>query len=480
MMVFDRATGQWKDDGVPAAGAPPAAPGIMAQSLFPAKPETEVTTEAKTEGPQAAAARLGRTTAYGDQQVALDQQGDVMQAEARDKAAAAAAEVQAQQDEINARRDLEAKRVAERERLIADRQAKVDSEVDAKRKAGAAEADYWKGNDTGRILAAVLQGVGAAAGAVRGETGPSAVERVINTAIDRHRQKLVGEWEATKESRELKDADIAAWDREKDRIEREADRQSAVETKLRTAKVEEALSKHGGDKAEAQIAELRAAAASAHAKDETTAAQHYDRETKVTHRSPTAAPGGAGGAEKADDNLVFDPITAKPLFRATTTLQAKELNDNGAKMDRVRRDASSLAELATQVPRLSLVTGVSLDPAVQTKLKDMNRLKQGLVGQMTQMTGAGAPSGSEKKDFIDTVQAGKIEDPHAYAQSLKNFAGNVEQTWRSTTKSYGNQGQAAKEQTTGGNEKKDLPPTRKVAGKTFKLQPDGTYSEAAP
>lgn len=299
-LVFNKDTGKWEDD-------------TAISSLFPAKPEHESTTSQIIEGPRSYEAQRDAELAKGQQLVAIDEQGDSLKGQADERQTAADAEQKAIATEETDRLAREKARQDERAKLISDRDAKIQEEVAAQRKAGGAEADYWKGNETGQLLTHILQGVAAGAAAFRGETGPTAADRAVSGIIGAHKAKLVGEWEATKAARELKDKNIDAWTAEKDRIEAEADRQSQVALRKRQADLEVGLAKYGGADAQAKIDTLKATVNAAAAKDAEATGARYDKESKITNRTPAGTSGQPTQANKMAmaEKWVNNPETGK-------------------------------------------------------------------------------------------------------------------------------------------------------------------------
>jgi hypothetical protein len=333
----DPATGQMVDDGQPAApgAVPPAAPatGVPAiPALFPPKPEHErtVTSEQRSEGELTQSANARAAVAEGAVLNANEATADLERQEAavREKAADDKATL------IEAQRKREADAEADRVRLVAEHKAADDQEIEQVRKAkvaaGAARADYWKGNASGEVLAAVLRGIDRAASSFRGETGPTGVDRILEAKIADHERKLVGEWEASKEAQDLKRADRAAFEREHDRRRIQAANQSMLELQLLDVRADKALAALGPQRSATARQEKDAAFKMARAALEQQRAAGYDNVTKVTetNRSPT----GASGSNKPLSADTQALMVGAEQYAALANRNMRIIEENGGEI----------------------------------------------------------------------------------------------------------------------------------------------------
>jgi hypothetical protein len=156
----------------------------------------------------------------------------------------------------------------------------------------------------------------------------------------------------------------------------------------------------------------------------------------------------AGTSTKADDDDVFDPDTGGKLFDAPTPQQAKELNENGRIMARVRAESQELkAEyaklptgLAASLKQGNPIGNFFLSEEEKTALQNVNRLKTSITGQMSQMKGMGAPSTTELTEVQKGIVRGRSQSQESYGQSADDAVKSLEKSWRSGLPAHGFKG----------------------------------------
>lgn len=327
-MRLNPVTGQMEDDGT----------GI---TMFPPKPahERAVTTEQRAPSAESQEAARNVAVTQGARLNAQEAVSQVEQAEAGVRANTAGQEVtelerakgEADRMEVGRVKFVEAARAADKDEI-----AQLTKERIA---AGRAKADFWKGNASGEILAAFLRGIDRAASSFRGESGPTAVDRIIEAKMDAHERALVGQWEASKEARELKVADRAAYEIELEKRKIHAGNQSAAELKLYAARRDKALAALGPERAKA-LADLAAANdAAAEARLDQKIGQAYDRISKIeeTNRTATSA-GGGGGTTQGQGEL------AGAL--SSITVELKNFKDAKVSQDALKKWQSNQTAMA--------------------------------------------------------------------------------------------------------------------------------------
>jgi hypothetical protein len=300
-----------------ASPAPPVAPAApMPQFLFPPKPESETTTSHVIQSQASRDASQAKDLAHAGELSALNAQGviDIATANAEKNSAAEKAALMEQQ--AGAMEIIKADRERQRVAHMEERKNLISQEIEDKKKAGAAEADYWKDNEGKEIFAALLMGVGQAVQTFMGGSGPSPAERIIDKAIQRHRNKLVGKWEASEQARKLKDSDIFQWQQERDRVESEADRQSQVELGLVDARLNAATKAQAPERAAAVTEAKQAALQKAFAEDELAEAQRYERKSSTTTRK-------GGELEAAKPPPLAAPADVEKLSELSESAQLK-------------------------------------------------------------------------------------------------------------------------------------------------------------
>lgn len=296
---FNPATGQWEEDLTPPAGLmnaqpPPVAPAtppvVPPVSIFPPKPASETSTVRTVESPQSAAARTQLAVARGANANAQEALGATEAAEATALQPVAADKVktleQAQADAAAVKAETERKRAEH----LSGRKAQIEDEAKAQVKSGNAKEDLL-GDGWGAFLAALLQGIGQAAHQLGGGQGASPAERVLDKRIAGHKEKLLAEWQAKKDVRELKDKDFAAYEQAQRDKQEEISKDVQKQLAIYQARIEKVSAQFAPEKkarmTEAGIAATRAA----DAKEDLDAASRFDM--KIAHTERSADPAAA-------------------------------------------------------------------------------------------------------------------------------------------------------------------------------------------
>mgnify|MGYP006159740429 FL=1 len=130
------------------------------------------------------------------------------------------------------------------------------------------------------------------------------------------------------------------------------------------------------------------------------------------------------------------------MFRATTPQQAKEVNTNGATIVKVTNDAREFAKIMRQLPKGAFLPGSGLLLSEeQNALKQRaDLLRNGMKGQLTQSTGAGAPTGQEGAAFEAALDRGNFQTPEEHATALEEAAQSIERKFYDSTRAFGNKG----------------------------------------
>lgn len=444
-MAFNFATGQEEDangNPIPSVKAPRAplmpSPALAGPILnFPARPLRETTTEARVESPAAASARLRSTVAEGAVANARENVAGLEADAAGHEAAGATAHRLALEQAERTRRENAAKDEASRQKWIEGRRAMVTSEVEAKKKAGAARADFWDGKETAELIVYVMRGIQEGIAAFQGRGGPTAAERIAEAKIAAHEKKLVGAWEASQIARELHDKDYAEWERQRELKKAEAADQSAAELAIVAARTKELVQKGAPDRAKAAAELTTRLEELGHRRAEEQRAQTYNTSIRHTTRSESGS-GGAAAASRADDTIVFDPSTGKPRFHATTPAQAKELNKTGGEMNRIR---SLLQQYRDTMLKLPGLRNTLTDQEMIAREKAADGMRQGLISGLTNMEGAGVPTGGEREAFLATLERDYLQTKEGHASAMDAAADKFFKAYEAQLPAFGYQGQ---------------------------------------
>jgi hypothetical protein len=171
-------------------------------------------------------------------------------------------------------------------------------------------------------------------------------------------------------------------------------------------------------------------------------------EQKMAEAAKRRRRAGAGAVTKADDDDVFDPDTGAKMFDASTPAQAKELNENGRTMARVRAEMQELkAEYAKlpsgfweSVKQGNPIGNFFLTEEQKTALQNVNRLKTSITGQTSQMKGMGAPSTTELGEVQKGLVRGRSQSQDSYGQAADAAVKSLEGGWRRSLPAHGFKG----------------------------------------
>jgi hypothetical protein len=235
--------------------------------------------------------------------------------------------------------DLAAKQEGEIQARNAEEKTFVDKAAKDAISAGRARIDYWKGNPVGEFLAAVVQSVAAGEMARQGRGGQeSPAERILLRRIETHERAAVMKWEASKEARDLKLKDRAAFDTALARKKVEAANQSARDMEVLNSKFDAIGKGFGAEKAQALGAIKAAAMEKANALNEQKRIEGLRTIKKSEDTKRTAADTGGKLTEGESKALAFgstivdasNAIGDKPLTNETI----KQLNSNIAQLQK--------------------------------------------------------------------------------------------------------------------------------------------------
>jgi hypothetical protein len=432
--------------------APAAAPtaGISATSIFPTKPEHETKAEQSTKQGglvESAATKEADAKLQAERekaQKAQDADTEIKVREAQAKADdAAAARLALEKHHANEAywQDQKQRKVAE---LMAADQAAVEASAkdeEHKNNAGilTGAAKTWA-----TVLTAIgTIGQGLAAAGSRGAQAwadGNPIAKLYEEDRQKAQAKALADFQKSERYRALqkagRDAELKVLE---DRLTIGVNNAFKRDTDVREAILNERIAKLGPQAQRAAADLLKAGKAEDAAKIDRENTEKYDqhlehsRGAESTDRSPT----GGGAARMADDTAVFDPATGEKRFDATTPTQAKELNDNGGKMARIRSDLEKYRTLMVEIPKFRDPTDTFVSDDLKAKIKQAEQLKQNLIGQSTNMSGAGAPSGTEKADFVAALERGNRDTAAAHSKFLIAAGQQFADAYDATLPSYG-------------------------------------------
>lgn len=428
---------------LPASPVSPAPPTAAPLVFPPARPlhESTSTSEQKIESPASAAARLGEVAAEEAVATAREAVTDVNARIAGTEAAGATAVAGQMKKDIAAKREREANDEVKRQQFLDGLREGIEKRTEAKKKAGAARADFWDGNAAGEVAVAIFRGIQSGIQSYRGQSGPTDAERIVEAKLAAHERKLIGAWEAEEENQRLKKEDFDRWEAGRALVAAKAAAESAEEIALIKARAE-AFAKSLTPEQQRAMGDLTA-------KLETLENRHRDRkfaegyDKSVKFSSTNRSESGSGGAAaRADDTIAFDPKTGEPMFRTTTNQQAKEINSNGATIVKVTNDAREFAEIMRKLPKGAFLpgAGVVLSEEQNILKQRADLLRNGMKGQLTQSTGAGAPTGQEGAAFEAALDRGNFQSPEEHAKALEEAAKSIERKFYDSTRAFGNKG----------------------------------------
>lgn len=345
-MPFNPTTQRWEDDKgnpVPAPpGAPAPAPAVPAP-LFGPKPEHESTTvvENRIMSPASEEARKNVALATGGVANAQDAVTDVKVEEAGRAATAASDEAALLTDQKNRQWEADQAEKRERDAWLADQKRGVEEDAAAKRKAGAARADYWKGNEAGEVAVALFRGIQEGAQAYQGRSGPTGVERIVEAKMDAHERKLVGEYEATAEARRLKKENYQEWERGRALVRIAAEKQNAAELATIRSHAEAFAKQLGPEKERAIGALSQKLEQLGNARLDQKLAAEGDQVFKrsTTNRDPTAGR-ATGAANRQLTNETIEAATAAADLERLAADQSRLIAKNGGDIPVTGADAA--------------------------------------------------------------------------------------------------------------------------------------------
>jgi hypothetical protein len=485
---FDPITGQMIDDGLPALdgaappladpaaaldtmpgvgpenlqvesggsrpAAAPAAPAaaIQAATVFPAKPEheTKVEQSQKTGG-------VVESTATKEADANLQAEREKAQAAQDADTAIKVREAEAKAEDAKlARLTVEKKQAADaywedqKRRKVEELKKADDLAIEESKKDETLKNNAGILTGAAKTWATVLTALGALGQglAAAGSRGAQAwqdgnpIAKLYEEDRQKAQAKALADFQKSERYRALKkagrDAELKVIE---DRLTIGVNNEFKRDTDLREALLAERIAKQGPQAQKVAGELLKTGKAETYATIDRENATKYDqhleqgRSVEDVHRSPTSSGGGAVAA-RADDTAVFDPATGQKLFDATTPQQAKELNVNGGSLNGIRSDLAKYRELMAQLPKGYEAVSLT-DPKMQELAKQAELLKQGMIGQYTNMTGAGAPSGSEKKDFEGAIARGNLDRVEAHANALDAAGEQMAQRWKAQLPAYG-------------------------------------------
>lgn len=422
----------------PAPAAP--APVPLAVPVLSAKPEFEQHRARRVESTDSKAATANLGAARTAQEAAADKE----------------AEAKLKEQDIRAS-DAETRRLMEERRQIqfklaeSEKKQKVAENLAADKAAVEASANDESvknsaGNLTGvaRVFSTLMIAIGDAGQtlAALGHRGTSAFqdENPIAAYYEKERQKRLAAGKADFEKNERvralrkqgRDAELKVLE---DRLTIGINNEFQRDVQAQDAGLAVRLAKQGIGTQRAASELLKAGRGVVNANIDRENAQGYESTLTTIARSPTGA--GGANARMADDTAVFDAKTGAKLFDATTPAQAKELNDNGATMARVSADTLRYRDLMKEIPKLRDPTGLTNTDDLNSKIQQAENTKQRIIGQMTQMTGAGAPSGTEKTDFVKSLERSTAQSAESHFDALTKLADQFDNTYREALPAYG-------------------------------------------
>lgn len=379
--------------GRPALGS---AENPMVTTIAPgAKPTSEtVTTDRRmVEGPKAQEAATTLQATRVLENVAQDRATDVAAQEARVTAAAADAKAAELEQENRRRREAEAAREQDREKWVQGEKSIVAAEVEARKKQTDPEGDYWKERPVAKVFSNILQVLGEIAAGIATPQDPTRKSRVDTTLegmIARHRDKLVKEWEATKEARQLQKENRAAWEAEKDKIEVRAANESEAQLRLVEAQLEANIAKLGPQKAAAANDLLKRSTAKADAALDLERADKFNRltERQDTDREYPAKDAGAGSG-----------VTVGGKTFATRGTPAEQ--------GKVRDKAAATKSLLTQLDEYDALIAEGASPGTTgTRRADIKSRLAALTGAIKESKQLGALDNG-----VQNLVKGMVGDP---------------------------------------------------------------------
>ena len=464
-------SGQYEDDplavgtpALPAAPAPLAMPNITPPMgavgagsspgyVFPPPPafESTVSSERRIRTPSGVAAdETARRAASA--QVAAETQGSQAGA-AEDIARGAELEERAStlegQQAQNRLFEEEIARANAEGKSLDDEGIKKNAEL--RKKANGAETSQWGGNRAGEVIAALLRGIDRTASSYRGETGPSGVDRILQSATAAHEKKLVGEWEASEDAERKRRSNHGEYLTELHRRKGTAAQESLIELQVIGLRGERALLTQAPEKRAAASAQFKSALEAAGARELQKREDARDTINRVSRTDRSLAEGDRGGAaqrgldyrqgEDLRERLVRDPISGQPRGYADNNAIAMGLTQDGQQVAKIMLQVNRLSELKSKLPSAlsdpkgyakSIVTAEG-----QSNQKQFNLISVGLKGQLTQYQGAGAPTGAEGAEALENLSRGNFTSNEAYADALSQYATLILEGWRSALPASG-------------------------------------------
>jgi len=459
-MVFNPITKQWEDDGTgldaaapvpgmeaPAApvlappvaatgggGAIPASPSATTIQIGSTKPEFESTSSRQQliKSPGAVAADADVAASQGAFMAGSAAQEGVERQEGEVKGQAATAEEFAREQSGLDVAALEEKRRKAIEMARAEDEDQIKQVGKAHKEKNDAEIDYFKGRPAAEIFAAILRGVDRAASSIRGESGPTGVDRVLGEKIAAYKAQKLGEWERAKEVRAAKKANSAEYQEELSRQEIAINNKLLAGLEVLRTRTEKLTAQLTPEKAAAMRQQRDAAFLNHEARARQENEQNYGKLQKFeeTKRSPT---GVAGATDKANDTNVNDPATGQAFGQADTPAQAKEANTTLAAVENIKGDVRRIAEINAQLPKKRN----PLDPEVQALQSEKDGLISGLAPKYSQAFGAGAPSTAEFQAYAKNADRGYLQDQGSFQRQSERMIANIDRIGRTKARSAG-------------------------------------------
>lgn len=411
----------------PPAEQPPSSPAFPV--MFPPKPahEESFSTGGKVKSSDTAAAEVATDKAGAAVDAAQEELGRLSVQEGNVVKDFADRRVAEQDRQAEERRLKEERRQAWKTQRQVDDDREIEETRKAKVAAGAAREHFWEGRTGARVFAALLQGINQAVATFNGDSGPTPVERIINEKIQAHREKLIGQWEATKEANELKA-------KNRDAFEAELDRREAVATKeseLSLAQIEDQLKAAlaGLDPAKRKAANdlLIKTTQEARAKLREERSRVYDRtfQREETNRSES----GNGMKPSASQEQA-----AADLGEMATTMEAIQKGPPIAKENIKKFANNQEAVAATSNPKNLLEVGMNrvgravglvpegvLEGIPQDQREQIQRIEKVRTTQQKLISGASVTA--EEKKELSALYGIQLDDtPKTIATKLSGLA----------------------------------------------------------